>query len=593
MDLLENAVVFLIAGLIGVFFFKRIGLGSVLGYLFAGVLIGPHALAFIDEYEEILQFAELGVVFLLFVIGLELSPKRLWQFRHLSLGYGGLQVTITALILFFPLYFWVGLPQSLSIVLSFGLALSSTAMVLQILSERDELSTTHGQASFGTLLFQDMAAIPLIAILPFLATESSSHLATTDPMSLLEPIAILMVAALSGVYLTEPVLRAVARLKVPELLLAASLAIVLGLALLMHSVGLSMALGSFLGGVVLSNSSYRHQLETNIEPFKSLLMGLFFIAIGMSVEITLLIDRPFIILFSLIGLMTMKFAVASLLLRAFKKPWGEAFNTGSNLCQVGEFVFILVTIALEYSLMDSTLASMFKIVIGLSMLSTPIVIQSVRYLVLRNQAQEESDLSDIDTQLPTSSRVIVVGYGRFGQIVSRILRAKKIPTTVIDNNADHIRFVKKFGSHVFFGDAKNVELLKNAGAERAEILVIAIDKTDDSLALVRVAKEQFPHLKIFARARNRQHLLALQHYEVDYCIRDTYLSALAFSEQVLQVAGLTFSSASDAVRIFKDHDRRILEAQADHWQDEQKLGEITKQWTAEMEKILESDTRSD
>lgn len=590
MEVLENAVVFLVAGLVGVFVFKRIGLGSVLGYLFAGILIGPHALAFIDEYEEILHFAELGVVFLLFIIGLELSPKRLWQFRHLSLGFGGLQVLATTALLFFPLHYFLGFSWSISAILSLGFSLSSTAMVLQILSERDELSTNHGQASFGALLFQDVAAIPLIAVIPFLVIEPGGS-SSTDLMSILKPALMIGLIILGGIYFIEPVLRAVARLKVPELLLAASLSIVLGLALLMDSVGLSMALGSFLGGVVLSGSSYRHQLETSIEPFKSLLMGLFFIAIGMSVEVHLLFEKPLFILASLIGLMTLKFFVASGLARIFKKSPADAINIGSNLCQAGEFVFIVITILLEYSLIDLSVASELKIIIGLSMLSTPLLIQASRFITRMGPATN-LDLSDVDTHLPTGSKVIVVGYGRFGQIVSRILRAKKISVTVVDNNADHIRFVKKFGAHVYYGDARNVDLLKHAGAAQAAIVVIAIDKAELSTNLVKSIKEHFPHLKIFARARNRQHLLALRHYGVDYCIRDTYLSALDFSEKVLQAVGLPYSTSSEAIQIFQDHDERVLEAQAEHWQDENKLGEISKKWTAEMEKILESDASS-
>lgn len=596
-SLLENALVFLGAGIVGVFVFKKLGLGSVLGYLATGTLIGPFALGLIDRYEDTLHFAEFGVVFLLFIIGLELSPKRLWQFRHATLGFGSLQVFTTGAIFAVLLVYFFDFSVSLSLLLGFGFSLSSTAMVLQVLSERDELSTSHGQLSFGTLLFQDIAAIPLIALVPVLAAKSGSDVSMQQ---IFIGVGAVIGIIIAGIYTTEPILRNLAKLRVNEVLLAASLTIVLGLAFLMEKVGLSMALGAFLGGVVLSNSSYKHQLEKSLEPFKSLLMGLFFIAVGMSIDLGLAYENLGLVLSLLLGILIIKFFLIGFLARFFfKKSVAESFNTGANLCQSGEFVFIVLTLISANQLLANELVSVFKITVGLSMLLTPPIIQLVRFLASRSYASTPSgpsideDMIHPGSDIQPDCNVFVVGYGRFGQIASRIFKLKKIDLTIFDNNPDHIRFVRKFGSHVYYGDAQDYELLRKAGIEKAKLIIIAIDQVDVSKKIIKEVKENIPEAKIFARARNRQHLLALRQLGVDYCIRDTYMSALEFTREALQAVGLDYSSASSAVSLFREHDERILEEQLEHGEDVDKLSAITRKWTVDMEKLLEADEKSE
>ncbi|XXT15875.1 monovalent cation:proton antiporter-2 (CPA2) family protein [Sorangium sp. So ce429] len=586
MSLLSHAAVFLGAAVVAVPLFKRIGLGAVLGYLVAGALIGPWGLRFITDVENILHFSELGVVLLLFLIGLELQPSRLWVLRRAVFGLGGAQVAVTgALIALIGVA--LGLRADTAAIAGVGLSLSSTAFVLQILAEKGQMQAQHGRSAFAILLFQDLAVIPLLAVLPLLGAGGGAPAEGSALASSLKAVAVLLAVVAGGRYLVRPVFRAIAAAHAHEIFTAAALLVVLGTALLMVQVGLSMSLGAFMAGVLLADSEYRHELEADIEPFKGLLMGLFFIAVGMSANIGLLIERPLLVLGLVLGVMALKAAVLFALGRANGHAAGSARDLALALPQGGEFAFVLFGLAAGQGIMDRLLSDLLVVVVTLSMALTPLVLALGDQLIKRWQrtgpAREFDAIEDGDP------RVIIAGYGRFGQIVSRVLRTKKIPFTALDASATQVDFVRRYGNKIYYGDASRLDLLRAARADKAKIFVLAIDDVAASVKTAEVVKRHFPELRIYARARNRQHAYQLMDIGVEVLERETFLSSLEVAARVLEGLGMREPEARATVARFRAHDERVLQRGHAVHHDEAKLIQAARQAAQELEGLFETD----
>ncbi|KYF58901.1 potassium transporter KefB [Sorangium cellulosum] len=586
MSLLSHAAVFLGAAVVAVPLFKRLGLGAVLGYLVAGALIGPWGLRIVTDVENILHFSELGVVLLLFLIGLELQPSRLWVLRRAVFGLGGAQVAVTgALIALVAVA--LGHRADTAAIAGLGLSLSSTAFVLQILAEKGQMQAQHGRSAFAILLFQDLAVIPLLALLPLLGPGGGSPAEGSALASSIKAVAVLLAVVAGGRYLVRPVFRAIAAAHAHEIFTAAALLVVLGTALLMVQVGLSMSLGAFMAGVLLADSEYRHELEADIAPFKGLLMGLFFIAVGMSANIGLLIERPLSVLGLVLGMMALKAAVLFVLGRASGHAVGSARDLALALPQGGEFAFVLFGLAAGQGIMDRLLADLLVVVVTLSMALTPLVIALGDLLLQRwrraGPAREFDAIEDGDP------KVIIAGYGRFGQIVSRVLRTRKIPFTALDASATQVDFVRKYGNKIYYGDASRLDLLRAARADKAKIFVLAIDDVASSVKTAEIVKRHFPELKIYARARNRQHAYQLMDIGVELLERETFRSSLEVAARVLEGLGMRAPDTRAIVERFRAHDERVLlRGHAVH-HDEAKLIEAARQAAQELEGLFETD----
>lgn len=586
MSFLHQALVFLGAAVVSVPLFKRLGLGSVLGYLVAGAVIGPSGAQLIGDVENVLHFSELGVVLLLFVIGLELQPSRLWNLRHSVFGMGGAQVLLTGALLAAACLLF-GLPLGTAVIAGFGLSLSSTAFALQLLAERNQLTTGYGRLAFGILLFQDLAVIPLLALLPLLGHTDA---ASVEPgwLTGLKVVAVLVGVVLAGRFLLRPLFRAVASFHSQELFTATALLVVVGTAALLNAVGLSMALGAFLAGVLLSESEYRHELEADIEPFKGLLLGLFFIAVGMSVNLGLITQRPGLITGLVIGLVLLKGAVLYGLGRFNLKEDEPALSLGVVISQGGEFAFVLFALAVSFHVMSTELADLLVVVVGLSMATTPLLYVAYerwgrpRFLA-KTQARE------YDVAPEEDHPVIIAGFGRVGQVVGRLLRVKRITFTAIDASPEHIDFMKRFGSQVFYGDASRLDLLRAARADKARVFVLAIDDVEASVRTAQTVKEHFPHLTIFARARNRAHAYRLLDLGIEHVMRETLAGSVEMGGDILQTMGLTFSESHRVMERLRDHDEKLLRETARFHRDEQKLVEAAARARKELESLFEQD----
>lgn len=586
MSFLHQALVFLAATVIAVPLFKRLGLGSVLGYLAAGAAIGPYGAGLISDVENILHIAELGVVLLLFVIGLELQPSRLWSLRRSVFGMGGAQVVLTGLLLA-GVGRALGLAWGAAIIAGFGLSLSSTAFALQLLGEKNQLAAEHGQLAFGILLFQDLAVIPLLALLPLLGV-SETPATEAGWLTALKAAGAVVLVVVAGRYLLRPVFRAVASVHSQELFTATALLVVVGTASLVSAVGLSMALGAFLAGVLLSESEYRHELEADIEPFKGLLLGLFFIAVGMSVNLTLLAHEPLRVLALVLGLTLLKALVLYGLGRVGLKKPGSALNLAVVISQGGEFAFVLFSLAVAFHVMDRAQADLLVLVVGLSMAVTPFLsVIHERWVAPRYKKkgpQREYDVSP-DQDHP----VIIAGMGRVGQVVARLLRARRIGFTAIDASAEHIDFIQRFGNQVFYGDASRLDLLRAARADKAKVFVLAIDDMAASLRTAQMVKEHFPHLTLYARARNREHAYRLLDLGVTHLVRETFDASLVMANDVLQAMGLTFGEARRSVERFREHDEALMLESAKVFRDEKKMMEVIVRARRELEQLFEKD----
>jgi glutathione-regulated potassium-efflux system protein KefB len=588
LDLLRPAFVFLAAAVVAVPLATRLGLGSVLGYLVAGVVVGPHGLGLGGDPEAVLQVAEFGVVLLLFLVGLELDPARLAGMRRNVLLLGGLQVFATAGLLGGGALA-LGVPWRVAVVAALGLSLSSTALVVQLLSERRELGTSHGRAAFGILLFQDLAVIPVLAILPLLAPPSAGA-GAPPPAWRLALTALLVVAAvaLASRFVVRPVLRVVASMHDAELFTATALLLVVATALGVARAGLSMALGAFLAGVLLAGSQYRHELEADIAPFKGLLLGLFFIAVGMSADLGLLASRPLAVLGLVAALVVGKSLVGFAIGRAFLGAGDPAASLAVLLAQGGEFAFVLFKLAAAGGIMARGEADLLVVAVTLSMVATPAVFAFHRRVV-RRWLSPRAVARPYDVAPEGDPPVIIAGFGRVGQVVGRVLRAKRIPFTAIDISAEHIEFVQRFGNKVFFGDVTRLDLLRAARAGHASLFVLAIDDVDASVRTAELVRAHFPNLRILARARNRQHAYRLRRAGVTELVRETFAASLELTQAALEALGEEPGRARSAIERFRSHDEALLEQTWRHADDPEKLIELSRRGRAELEKLFEED----
>ncbi|MDL2356898.1 MAG: glutathione-regulated potassium-efflux system protein KefC [Pseudomonadota bacterium] len=584
-SLLLNALVYLTAAVLAVPVAKRLGLGAVLGYLLAGIAIGPWGLRLISEVDDILHFAEFGVVLLLFMIGLELEPKRLWSLRRPIFGWGGAQVLGVAGALAGAALL-CGVDWKVALIGALGLSLSSTAIALATLEERHLKSTPTGSAAFSILLFQDIAAIPMIAIVPVLgvaAVEGSGK----GWLGALRVAAVLLGLIVGGRYLLRPVLRTIAKTGMREIFTAFALLLVISIALLMQWVGMSMALGAFMAGVLLADSEYRHALETDLEPFKGLLLGLFFIAVGMSVDFGVFGARPGLILALVAGLLAIKVAVLYGLAKLFAVPRSQQALFAFVLSQGGEFAFVVFGAAETARVFTADVAALLVVVVALSMVATPLLLLAHdRLLAPRWRDARQGPADIIETQ---EDHVIIAGFGRFGQIVGRLLRANQIALTVLDHDPEQIELLRKFGIKVFYGDATRVDLLHAAGAANARALVVAVDSIEDSLALVDAVRREFPGLKIMARARNVTHLYDLMDRGVSVIERETFEAALQLGQSVLRHLGYGAFRARQAAQKFKAHNIQSLHAVYPYYKDQEQYISMARQSRDELDEMFARD----
>ncbi|KRF02229.1 potassium transporter KefB [Frateuria sp. Soil773] len=584
---LQTALVFLLATVIAVPLTKRFRLGSVLGYLVAGVVIGPQELGLVSDTGGVATISEFGVVLMLFVIGLELSPQRLWVMRRAVFGTGLLQVLASSLAIGALAYFLFGLTGKAATIIGGSLALSSTAFGLQILAERKEVGSAYGRQAFAILLFQDLAAIPLIAMVPLLASSSAKH--GVDLMGTLRTVGMILAVVVGGRYLLRPVFRFVAKADAVEVSTATALLVVMGTAWLMELAGVSSTLGAFLAGVLLADSEYRHDLESHIEPFKGLLLGLFFISVGMSMDLSLLLRQPLNVLALVGGLLLLK----GLLLWPLGRIVGqleraEALRLAVLLACGGEFAFVVLKLATEQRLISGRQQNLLVLAISLSMALTPLLVALLAKLLGGKAKKPARAYDTIDTHVP---RVIIAGYGRMGQIVARILRAQGIPFVALDHSVEQLDLVQRFGNvtDIFYGDPARPELLRAAQADKAEVFVLASDDPESSLRVARVVHRQYPHLKIVARARNRQHVWRLMDLGVEEPVRETLYSSLKMSRKTLEALGLSPEQAADQVERFRRQDAELIKAQYLVYDDETKLVQTTREALSDLEKLFEAD----
>ncbi|MCG6169686.1 monovalent cation:proton antiporter-2 (CPA2) family protein [Leptospira sanjuanensis] len=584
-NLLITLIVFLSAAVISVPLFKRLGLGSVVGYLIGGTIIGPWGIGLITDVESILHLSEFGVVLLLFLIGLELKPQRLWVLRRPVFGLGGLQVVLTSLVFFAALSF-LGLENSQAIVISISISLSSTAFALQVLGEKNELNTAHGRTSFAILLFQDLAVIPIMAILPFLGEAHTAHTSQGSMKPILIAIGTISAVVLAGRFLARPLFRLVASTGNHEIFTALSLLIVVGLSLLMHQVGLSMALGSFLGGVILADSEYRHELESNLEPFKGLLLGLFFLAVGMSINLGEVLKDPLLVIVLALALMFLKAVILYFLGRISRHSEESSLNLAATISQGGEFAFVILGVGVSLSILPRDRADLVIAVVTLSMGLTPILgivkDKAVELLFKKDSELEEDEIEE-------QNRVIIAGFGRFGQIIARMLFVHRIGFTALEHNPDQVNVARKFGYKIYYGDAAKLSLLRSAGAEHADLFILAIQDIDVSVKVAELVKKHFPNLTIIARARNREHVFKLMELGIKIIRRDTFASALELAGETLSKLGFLDSEVEQKVRKFRAHDELTLKGQFQIRDDEKEFIKFSKNSMRQLEAAFEAD----
>ena len=585
-SLLQNAMVYLLAAVVAVPIAKRLGLGAVLGYLLAGIAIGPFGFRLISEVEDILHFSEFGVVLLLFVIGLELEPRKLWSMRRPIFGWGGVQVGLVALALCVAAML-AGVHWKVALIAALGLSLSSTAIALATLEERKLLATPAGGAGFSILLFQDIAAIPMIAIVPLLgvAAVDKVELGWDDAVRI---GAVLLALVASGRCLVNPLLRIIAKTNMREIFTGFALLLVISIALLMQWVGLSMALGAFMAGVLLADSEYRHALESDLEPFKGLLLGLFFIAVGMSVDFGAFFAQPALILGLVAGFLGIKTAVLYGLARLFELPRGQQSMFAILLSQGGEFAFVVFGAAAAAEVFSPNVASVLVVVVALSMMTTPLLlILHDKFIAPRFAGGGKKRKADaIEAQ---EGHVIIAGFGRFGQIIGRLLRASQVPVTVLDHDPDQIDLLRKFGIQVFYGDATRMDLMRSAGIAKARALVVALDGMEEGLALIDSVRKEYPQLTILARARNVTHLFNLRDRGVTLIERETFEAALQLGEKALQHMGWSAERANEAKLKFRSHNLKSLEDLYPVYKDQKQMVSQAKQARDELDAMFARD----
>lgn len=568
---------------------RRFGIGTVLGYLFAGILLGPHVLRHVFtpyDAHEILELSEFGIVLLLFLIGLELRPKRLWAMRNAIFKLGGAQVLVTGLLLA-AASVAMGLGWKAALFVGLALALSSTAFALQIMEEQGDLAARHGRLGFAVLLFQDLAAIPLIAFAPLFATAVIEVDHTMDIGAALRGVGVIAAVVLIGYFGLDKLLRLVARTQVKEAMTAAALLAVVGVAMLMQMAGLSAALGAFIAGALLAESSYRHQLEADLQPFQGLLLGLFFTAVGMSMDLSILFADPLKVLALAAALVAVKTLILYRLGRRAGLAPRPARRLGLSLSQGGEFAFVLLTAAVTVGVLSDPTSDLLVLVVTLSMAATPLLLVLERVWSERRVGEA---VAAYDQDLPAKDEhVVIAGFGRYGQIVARILRGKKIPFIALENSAEQVDLVQKFGSKAFYGDASRPEILEAAQIGKARAFIIAIDNVDASLRAAEYVRTRHPDVPVYARARNRNHAHRLLDAGVTNIQRETFLSALETTREMLVGLGFGERESERVIETFREHDeRRLLEDYA-HYSDMEKLQAKARSDVATLEQLFAED----
>ena len=582
---LELTLVFLLAAVIAVPVFKRFGLGAVLAYLVTGVVLGPYGLGMVQDANRILNAAEIGVVMMLFVIGLELSPSRLRVMRKPVFGAGGLQVVLTGLALG-GLALLADQHWKTALIIGLGLALSSTAVSLQLLSERKELTSEHGRLGFAILLFQDLVAIPLLAAIPLLGDAKNETLTWT---TVFQAVGAVAVVVLGGRLLLRQLFRAVARTRMPEVFTASALLVVLGIAWFMQAAGLSAGLGAFLAGVLLSDSEFRHELESQIEPFKGLLLGLFFIAVGMDVDLDRVMAEPQIISVGVLVLLTVKFLMLFLIgVGPGKLDMRGALMLGGVLWLGGEFAFVVFSEAVRTNLMDDELRDRLVAVVSLSMALTPLLLIAMSRM-LAGVAKRKPPARAFDDIPDDHPQVLIAGMGRFGQIIGRLLTAQRVPFVALENSPETVDTLRRFGNaRIYYGDPTRPDLLRAAGAQHVKAFVVAVDDPDTNIKTARLIRRMFPQAKVFARARNRQHAWRLMDLSAEP-VRETFASSLEMGEQVLVALGLPPDAAARQAKRFREHDEKLLRAQYLVYDDDVAVIQTAKDAVGDLEKLLEAD----
>jgi glutathione-regulated potassium-efflux system protein KefB len=586
---LELALVFLLAAVIAVPVFKRFGLGAVLGYLVAGVVLGPDGLALVRDADRIINAAEIGVVMMLFVIGLELSPSRLRVMRKPVFGAGGLQVLLTALTLG-TIAMLVNHHWKTALVIGLGLALSSTAVSLQLLSERKELTSEHGRLGFAILLFQDLVAIPLLAAIPLLGGAKTETLTWTMVFQAIGAVAIVI---LGGRLLLRQLFRVTARTRMPEVFTASALLVVLGIAWFMQLAGMSAGLGAFLAGVLLSDSEFRHELESQIEPFKGLLLGLFFIAVGMDIDLDRVIAEPEMITAGVIALLVVKFTLLFGVGRwpGRLDPRGALMLAGT-LWLGGEFAFVVFSEAVRVQLMDDDLRDRLVAIVSLSMALTPLLLLGLARLLsgVSKPRHPQRAFDEIPDQHP---KVLIAGMGRFGQIVARVLTAQRIPFVALEHSPETVDTLRRFGNvRIYYGDPTRPDLLRAAGAQHVEVFVIAMDDPDTNIKAARLIRRMFPQARVLGRARNRQHAWRLMDLSAEP-FRETLGSSLEMAQQVLVELGIPPETAAEQARRFREHDEKLLRAQYLVYDDDAAVIQTARDAVNDLEKLFEADAGDD
>lgn len=583
--MLQEAALFLAAAVLFVPLFKRARMGAVLGYLAAGLVIGPSGLGLADDAEAVLHVSEFGVILLLFVIGLELQPARLWRLRREVFGFGGAQVLLTTTLFALAAHL-AGLPWNTALVIAFALSMSSTALVLQLLGERHELTAHHGRAAFAVLLFQDIAVIPFLALVPLLTPQAGGTPA--DWRMAVAAIAAIAAVVVIGRYLLRPVLRVLATTEVPEVFTAAALLLVIGVSLLMQSVGLTASLGAFLAGVLLADSEYRHELQADLEPFKGLLLGLFFIAVGMGAKLGLVLQQPVLIIGVTLAILLLKTAALYGIARASGQQHSSALKLGVALSQGGEFAFVLFGVIGTAGLVDVATREVLIVAVTLSMIATAPLYLLLSHWISRREATTPPPFDEINT---AETPVVIAGFGPFGQIIGRILRLKKIPFTVLDKNAAHVDFVRTFGNPVFYSDATRIEVLRAAHAAHAKLFIVAIAEEAENIRVTQAVRKHAPGVRVMAIARTRQHAINLMALGLkpEDLIRRSYFSSLEMTRRVLVALDLTPRAAANAVDLFRSKDEDFLLRQQASLPDEAALRASVARYSEELEQLFEAD----
>jgi len=580
---LTYGFIYLTAAVLAVPIARALGLGAIIGYLGAGIAMGPWGFGLVRNVDDILHFAEFGVVLMLFVIGLELQPKRLWELRRPIFGWGMAQMVVCTGILFLAAWAF-GLSWRVSLIAGMGLALSSTAVCLQIMAERNLMRTPSGQAAFSILLFQDVAAIPILALIPILGAYKAAHASHGDShvwLAILKTVGTIGAVIIGGRLLLQPLLRWIARSKTPEIFTATSLLLVVGIAMLMTQVGLSMALGAFLAGVLLADSEYRSELETNIEPFKGLLLGLFFMAVGMSIDFGVILQSPWTMAAMVTGFIALKAVMIFGLARFMQIPWRERPVFTLMLAQGGEFAFVVFQTAAQYKVFRHSVSSMLVAAVALSMLLGPLLLVLLDKLLLRRFStisDEECGMEKAqEISEPQDSPIIIAGFGRYGQIVARVLLAQGIRPTILDHSVEMLEAAQIYGHRVFYGDATRMDLLRIAGAAQAHVLVIAVDTTEQSLKIASQVRKHFPNLEIVARTRDLDHWFRLRDLGVEHAQREVFESSLISAQSVLELLGQSPAEAQRITARFREHNLGLAERMYPHYKDKNQLIAVAKQ----------------